>query len=34
LTDTSRFDRARQNTPDALKASLDRLAALAEGEGA
>jgi uncharacterized protein YndB with AHSA1/START domain len=34
LTDTSRFDRARQNTPDALKASLDLLAALAEGEGA
>jgi uncharacterized protein YndB with AHSA1/START domain len=30
LTDRNRFDRARATTPDRLRASLDRLAALAE----
>lgn len=32
LTDESRFVRARATTPDKLQASLDRLAALAEGD--
>jgi uncharacterized protein YndB with AHSA1/START domain len=31
LTDTNRFDRARSTTSDKLMASVDRLAALAEG---
>jgi uncharacterized protein YndB with AHSA1/START domain len=31
LTDENRFERARATTPDMLRASLDRLAALAEG---
>jgi uncharacterized protein YndB with AHSA1/START domain len=31
LTDESRFDRARSTTSDKLRASLDRLSALAEG---
>jgi uncharacterized protein YndB with AHSA1/START domain len=31
LTDENRFGRARATTPDRLRASLDRLAALAEG---
>jgi uncharacterized protein YndB with AHSA1/START domain len=31
LTDSNRLPRARSTTPDKLKASLDRLAALAEG---
>ncbi len=31
LTDEGRFERARATTPDRLRASLDRLAALAEG---
>jgi len=31
LTDESRFDRARATTSDKLRASLDRLTALAEG---
>ena len=31
LTDENRFKRARATTPDKLRASLDRLAALAEG---
>ncbi|MBK0421976.1 SRPBCC family protein [Leucobacter sp. CSA2] len=34
LTDESRFDRARQFTADALRASVDRLAELAEREAA
>lgn len=33
LTDEGRFARARATGPDQLRASLDRLAALAEGEG-
>ena len=31
LTDENRFQRARETTPEKLRASLDRLAALAEG---
>lgn len=33
LTDTNRFDRARSTTSAMLRASVDRLAALAEAEG-
>lgn len=32
LTDPARFERARANTPETLRASLDRLAALAEAD--
>lgn len=31
LSDPQRFDRARKNTPEALQASIDRLAEVAEG---
>ncbi|MBO1901261.1 SRPBCC family protein [Leucobacter weissii] len=33
LTDPTRFERARANTPESLQASVDRLAALAEASG-